>query len=93
MNNGVYQQEDMISTWMIFFHNIIPGVANSKMNLDNYIYLGNIDPSRFMNVFIEIIKDIDKERPLIFLDNEEKIECEVEFLQEEDNEEEEMILN
>ena len=45
-----------------FFHNNIPTVADANMSTDNCIsILGNFDPNKFMNAFIEKIKKIDND--------------------------------
>ena len=46
----------------LIFHNNIPTVADPNMSTDNCIsILGNFDPNRFMNAFIEKIENIDND--------------------------------
>ena len=46
----------------LIFHNNIPTVADPNMSTDNCIsILGNFDPNRFMNAFIEKIQKIDND--------------------------------
>ena len=45
-----------------YFHNNIPKVADPQMSIENCIsILGNFDPNRFMNDFIEKIHKIDND--------------------------------
>ena len=46
----------------LIFHNNIPTVADPNMSTDNCIsILGNFEPNKFMNDFIEKIKEIDND--------------------------------
>ena len=41
-----------------YFHDLLPDVADPQMNAENCIsILGNMDPNRFMNSFLDTIKN------------------------------------